>query len=522
MTRLKLKKNSLIERAAVRTTMMVVLGASLSLSACSFVPDWGNPVVWYDSVVGGIGGNSDAPPKADAEAVRQVQGQTAIAASDSKNFPSLKTVPQQVPQTSSSEERRRVAQGLVADRDNAKYTDQVLRAGGTPKPQSPPTQIATVAPTPSSKPVTASSAAVPQPAQASQTPRVQKPVAAAPAPKSVATPKPVMPTPAPVQRVARARLPKLDLQPTSRTQVAAVPAPPPSAVPQSQTTAPAPVPRPIVEPERGSQPPAPYPPLAGSVPARGASSIVQSDYAPAPAPMASSMPPLAVPSVVPVQPVAPMASQPPMDSQPESQQASITGLGGADGVLTQAFSQALAQSASTVTTAPAGTSFGAPSAAPLTVAQTSVPDIVRDTYNQTLIAGSGVASSATAASGTSIAAAPAGPATVFFNNGSSGLNSKAKALIRNVADSYKARRGSLRIVGHASSRTRNLPVQRHKIVNFRISLDRATAVANELIKLGVDKSAIQIAAVSDSQPVFFESMPEGEAGNRRAEIFYAF
>ena len=102
------------------------------------------------------------------------------------------------------------------------------------------------------------------------------------------------------------------------------------------------------------------------------------------------------------------------------------------------------------------------------------------------------------------------------------MNGKAKALIRGIAEAYKARRGALRIVGHASSRTRNLPVQRHKIVNFRVSLDRATAVANELIKLGVDKSAIQIAAVSDSQPVFFESMPEGEAGNRRAEIFYAF
>ena len=334
-----------------------------------------------------------------------------------------------------------------------------------------------------------------------------------------------MPTPAPVQRVATARLPKLDLQAAPRTQVAAVPAPPPSAVPQSQAVAPAPVPRAIVEPRRGSQPPAPYPPLAGSVPARGASSIVQSDDAPAPASMAAAMPAQAVPSVVPVQPVAP---QTPMAPQPESQQASISGLGGADGVLAQAFSQALAQSASTVTTAPAGTSFGAPSAAPLTAAQTSVPDIVRDTYNQTLIAGSGVATSATsatsatAASGTSMVAAPAGPTTVFFNNGSSGLNGKAKALIRNVAEAYKARRGSLRIVGHASSRTKNLPVQRHKIVNFRISLDRATAVANELIKLGVDKSAIQIAAVSDSQPVFFESMPEGEAGNRRAEIFYAF
>ena len=514
MTRLNLKKNLRIERVAARTATMVVLGASLSLSACSYVPDWGNPVVWYDSVVNGIGGSSDAPPKADAEAVRQAQGQTATVASDAKEFPSLKTVPQQAPQTSSSEERRQVARGLVADRDNAKYTDQVLRAGGTPKPQSPPMQVAKVAPAPSLKPAPAS-----PPARAPQTPQapkpaqaMAKPVAAAPAPQPIVAPKPVMQTPAPVQRVAKARLPKLDLQPTSRTQLAAVPAPPPSAVPQSQAVSPAPVPRPIVEPERDSQPSAPYPPLVGSLTARGASSIVQSDDTAAPAPAVAQ----AVPLVAPVHPVSRMAPK------PEPQVASISGLGAADSVLAQAFSQALAQSASTVTTAPAGTSFGTPSAMPLTAAQTSVPDIVRETYNQTLIAGSGVAPSATAASGTSMAAAPAGPTTVFFKNGSSGLNGKAKALIRNVAEAYKTRRGALRIVGHASSRTRNLPVQRHKIVNFRISLDRATAVANELIKLGVDKSAIQIAAVSDSQPVFFESMPEGEAGNRRAEIFYAF
>ena len=496
MTPLNLRQNSLIQRTAARTVTVVVLGASLSLSACSYVPDWGNPVVWYDSVVSGIGGNSDAPPKADAEAVRRAQGQPATAASDSKSFPSLKDVPQQAPETSSSEVRRQVAQGLVADRDNARYTDQVLRAGGTPKPQSSPTQVATVAP-----------ATPPKIAPAS------KPATAAPAPQPIVTPKPVMATPAPVQRVATARLPKLDLQPAPRTQMAAVPAPPPSAVPRSQATSPAPViPRPIVEPESGAQPSAPYPPLVGSVPSRGTPSLVQSVSAAAPATMAAPAVPQAIP------PVAPVRAAP----QPTPQLASLSGLGAADGVLAQAFSQALAQSASTVTTAPAGTSFVRPSAAPLTASQTSAPDIVRETYNQTLIAASGAAPQATASSGTSFAAAPAGPAIVFFNNGSAGLNGKAKALIRDVAAAYKARRGPLRIVGHASSRTRNLPVGRHKIVNFRVSLDRATAVANELIKLGVDKSAIQIAAVSDSQPVFFESMPEGEAGNRRAEIFYAF
>jgi flagellar motor protein MotB len=30
---------------------------------------------------------------------------------------------------------------------------------------------------------------------------------------------------------------------------------------------------------------------------------------------------------------------------------------------------------------------------------------------------------------------------------------------------------------------------------------------------------VQIEAVGDSQPIYYESMPKGEEGNRRAEIF---
>ena len=493
MTRIKVTKNSLLELPKSRSATVLLLGASLSLSACSYVPDWGNPVVWYDSV---FRGSSDAPPKADADAARSARGESATAKSDSKSFPSLKTVPERAPQTSSSEEQRQVVQGLVADREGARYTDQVLRAGGTPKPTAPSTRVAKVEPAPQLKPAAAPS---PPPKPAARP---------APAPQAVAAaPKAVAPAPAPVQRVAKARLPKLDLRPAPRQQVAAVPPPPPpSAVPQ--TVPPEPVPRPIVEPRSGSQTRAPYPPLVGNVPSRvataGAPSIVQSGRTAAPQP---------VPSVVPVAPAQPAAA---------FQVAALTSVAPEQSVLVQAFAQALAQSASTVTTAPAGTSFGAPAAPPLTSAETPVPDIVRETYNQALISGSGVALAPTAASGSSQALAPGGPATVYFGNGSARLNGKARSVIRDVVEVYKARGGAVRIVGHASHRTRNLPVQRHKLVNFRISLDRATTVANELIKLGVDKGAVQIAAVSDSQPVFYESMPEGEAGNRRAEIFFAF
>jgi flagellar motor protein MotB len=56
------------------------------------------------------------------------------------------------------------------------------------------------------------------------------------------------------------------------------------------------------------------------------------------------------------------------------------------------------------------------------------------------------------------------------------------------------------------------------MANFAISLDRANAVAREIVRLGVDPSLVRVSAVSDTQPVYYEVMPSGEAGNRRVEI----
>ena len=57
------------------------------------------------------------------------------------------------------------------------------------------------------------------------------------------------------------------------------------------------------------------------------------------------------------------------------------------------------------------------------------------------------------------------------------------------------------------------------MLNFKVSVDRADAVARELIRLGVKKRELVVDAMSDAQPVYFEFMPTGEAGNRRAEIY---
>lgn len=112
-------------------------------------------------------------------------------------------------------------------------------------------------------------------------------------------------------------------------------------------------------------------------------------------------------------------------------------------------------------------------------------------------------------------------AVVFFPRDAAVLGSKAKTQILAAAQSFQSHAGAgfVRIVGHSSSRTSDMPMARHLEVVFEHSQDFATAVANELVHDGVPADKVLIEAVGDSQPVYYESMPQGEAGNRRAEIF---
>ncbi len=213
---------------------------------------------------------------------------------------------------------------------------------------------------------------------------------------------------------------------------------------------------------------------------------------------AAAVPP--PPSAVPRARAAPPASVPrpvaePGNGSPRMRAADRTAAADASAetgqqVLLQTFARALARSGNAAAAAPPDASFGAPAA--------STPD-------------SPIA-----------APAPGASATVHFANGSARLNGEARAIVRGVAEAWKTRGGAVRVVGHASRGTGELAPRRRKLANFHVSLDRATAVANELIRLGVDGSAVQVAAVGDSRPALDESTPEGEAENRRAEIFHSF
>ena len=111
-------------------------------------------------------------------------------------------------------------------------------------------------------------------------------------------------------------------------------------------------------------------------------------------------------------------------------------------------------------------------------------------------------------------------ATINFYSGSSLVDSVGLKKIRKIANIAKERNAKIKIVGHARKRTRDMPLAKHKLVNFNISDKRAQSVANIFIKKYDFPSYNLITeAVSDTKPLFKENMPAGTKANQRTEIF---
>jgi len=86
------------------------------LGGCSMMPDWANPGNLYDSVF-------------DDDTSLSGLSSNAAAPGDEEDFPDLSSVPERPSEASSPEEIEGVRDGLIADRDSARYSDEVLRAG---------------------------------------------------------------------------------------------------------------------------------------------------------------------------------------------------------------------------------------------------------------------------------------------------------------------------------------------------------------------------------------------------------
>ena len=91
-----------------------------------------------------------------------------------------------------------------------------------------------------------------------------------------------------------------------------------------------------------------------------------------------------------------------------------------------------------------------------------------------------------------------------------------------AANLVKNNNARIRVLGYASSRTRNTDIVTHKMANFKISSERAENVAAALRRAGVPARNITVEALSDTAPAYLEVMPEGERLNRRAEIYVSY
>lgn len=111
--------------------------------------------------------------------------------------------------------------------------------------------------------------------------------------------------------------------------------------------------------------------------------------------------------------------------------------------------------------------------------------------------------------------------TFYFDNGSATLQNANKK-IKNIVQAAKKQNAHVKVLGYASSRTRNTDPVSHKMANFKVSLERANAVARALKRAGLSQEMIIVEALSDAVPAYQEVMPEGERLNRRAEVYIVY
>jgi len=184
--------------------------------------------------------------------------------------------------------------------------------------------------------------------------------------------------------------------------------------------------------------------------------------------------------------------------------------------LAHTFAKMLAQSETTVTTM---TPLSLGNAAPPVMHAAAMPGVVDPAAFAAVERALGIIPATAAEMMGAPFVGGGGRTSVQFTHDSAVLSPAALMQIRQIADRYKEIGGRIRVVGHASSHTRDMPVAQHLLANFHISVDRVRAVTDEFMRLGIGMSVLIIDAVSDLQPVLSEAMPAGQAANRRVEIF---
>ena len=108
-------------------------------------------------------------------------------------------------------------------------------------------------------------------------------------------------------------------------------------------------------------------------------------------------------------------------------------------------------------------------------------------------------------------------AVVGYASGGSNFGDREK--LRDAVATQRSTGGVLRVVGHAS-RDSGAESVRRDLTNFRMSLDRAQAVARGLVELGVPADRVLVDARSDNE--LADPVNPASSANRRAEIYLEY
>lgn len=117
---------------------------------------------------------------------------------------------------------------------------------------------------------------------------------------------------------------------------------------------------------------------------------------------------------------------------------------------------------------------------------------------------------------------PKSAATIYFADGSANLTAAEKSELGQIALRAQRTGADIKVVGHASSRTRPTTLVEHTMINLEISGKRAVNVVKTLAQYGVPLHKMRYEALADSQPAEPEVNAKAEALNRRVEVFYLY
>ncbi len=108
---------------------------------------------------------------------------------------------------------------------------------------------------------------------------------------------------------------------------------------------------------------------------------------------------------------------------------------------------------------------------------------------------------------------------VYFGHDSTALSQAALSKVQSVASQFnQASGGGITVEGHSSVKANYDDAAQRKIVNLKISMDRAFAVARSLIQSGVPADFVRVMAWGDVRPPMQTDGKTAEDAARRVEI----